>query len=319
VLTSGKDIVTETAEAETDQKIRVYDFRTANKFSKEQIRTLHFIHDNYASRLSTFLSGTLRVICEVQVLSIEEQTFSELSNSMPTPVMASIISMPPLQGSSLFLISSAVAYEIISRLLGGTGEKQAVDKPFTEIEISIMERVIKSMIGIMSEAWEKINKVAARLDRIETSSQYVQIVSANEPIAIVTMKVSIGDTTDIINICLPHVALQPISKQLVMQSWYNENSVRVDTADPGDLGQNLSRVYLTLNAVFNETRATVKDILNTEVGDVIQISHNINMPVTVKIEHIPKFKGFVGMHGSNYAVKVADILKEDMIDDDNER
>ena len=315
-LTSGKDIIPEEEGSETSEReVRVYDFRTANKFSKEQIRTLHFIYDNYSSRLSTFLSGMLRVICEVQVLSIEEQSFSELSNSMSTPIVASIISMPPLQGSSLFLISSAVAYEIISRLLGGTGEKQAVDKPFTEIELSIMERVIKSMLGIMNEAWEKINKVSAHLERIETSSQYVQIVSANEPIAIITMKVSIGETTDIINICLPHVALQPIAKQLVMQSWYNDNSIKVKASDTGNLGQNLNGVYLTLNAVFNETHATIKDILNTEVGDVIQVNHNINMPVTVKIEHIPKFKGFVGMYGSNYAVKVTDILKEEIGDD----
>jgi flagellar motor switch protein FliM len=315
VLTSGKDIVKEEEPETEGQEIRVYDFRTANKFSKEQIRTLHFIYDNYANRLSTYLSGMLRVICEAEVLSIEEQTFSELSNSMPTPVVASIISMPPLQGSALFLISSAVAYEIISRLLGGTGEKQALDKPFTEIELSIMERVTKSMLGIMNEAWEKINKVNAHLDRMETSSQYVQIVSANEPIAIITMKVGIGDTTDIINICLPHVALQPIAKQLVMQSWYNDNSIKVRASDTLNPGQNLSGVHLTLNAVFNETHATVKDILNTEVGDVIQVNHNINMPVTVKIEHIPKFKGFVGMHGSNYAVKVTDILKEELIND----
>ena len=233
---------------------------------------------------------------------------------MATPVVASIINMPPLQGSSLFLISSAVAYEIISRLLGGTGEKQAIDKPFTEIELSIMERVIKSMLGNMDEAWEKINKVTAHLERIETSSQYVQIVSANEPIAIITMKVSIGETTDIMNICLPHVALQPIAKKLVMRSWYNVNSISVKSAGE-DMSKTLSNVNLTLNVVFNETKATVKDILNTEVGDVIQVNHNINMPVTVKIEHMPKFKGFVGMSGSNYAVKVTDILKEETGDD----
>lgn len=315
VLTSGKDLATEQVESENEPAtVRLYDFRTANKFSKEQIRTLHFIYDNYASRLSTYFSGMLRVLCEAQVLSIEEQTFSELSNSMPSPVVASIISIPPLQGSSLFLISSAVAYEIISRLLGGMGEKQAIDKPFTEIELSIMERVIKSMLGSMNEAWEKINKVNAHLERIETSSQYVQIVSANEPIAIITMKVSIGETTDIINICLPHVALQPIAKKLVMRSWYNENSISVKAAGD-DMSKTLSNVSLTLNVIFNETRATVRDILNTEVGDVIQVNHNINMPITVKIEHMPKFKGFVGMSGSNYAVKVTDILKEETGDD----
>src|SRR5690606_26229757 len=106
-------------------------------------------------------------------ISIEEQTFSELSNSMPTPVVVSIINMPPLQGSCLFVISSAIAYEIISRLLGGTGEMQAVDKMFTEIELSIMERILKRVLALMSEPWERISKISVQLDRIETSSQYV--------------------------------------------------------------------------------------------------------------------------------------------------
>ncbi|MFA5675355.1 MAG: flagellar motor switch protein FliM [Christensenellales bacterium] len=310
VLTSGKDAHVDDFIAEDPKMAKPYDFRTADKFSKEQIRTLHFIYDNYASRLSTYLSGTLRTLCEVDVISIEEQTFSELSNSMPEPVVVSIINMPPLQGSSLFVISSAISYEIISRLLGGTGEMQAVDKSFTEIELSIMERVIKKVLSLMSEAWERINKISVQLDRVETSSQYVQIVSANEPIAIITMNVKIGSVSDIINICIPNVAVQPIAKQLVMKTWYSEQNFNKAPMNTKELKQGLAGVSLTLYTVFNEIEATVKDILSIQVGDVIKIAHNISMPVTVNIEHIPKFKGFIGMQDSNYAVKVADILRE---------
>ncbi len=310
VLTSGKDAPADEYVAEDPKTAKPYDFRTANKFSKEQIRTLHFIYDNYASRLSTYLSGTLRVLCEVDVISIEEQTFSELSNSMPSPVVVSIISMPPLQGSSLLVISPTVAYEIVSRLLGGVGEAAAIDKQFTEIELSIIERVIRKILNLMSEAWERINKISVALDRIETSSQYVQIVSANEPIAIITMNVKIGAVSDIINICIPNVAVQPIAKQLVMKTWYSEQNFHKKSMNLKDLKQGLAGVSLTLYTIFNEIEATVKDILSTQVGDVIRTSHSISMPVTVNIEHIPKFKGFIGMQDSNYAVKVTDILME---------
>ena len=312
VLTSGKDPLVDEMPAEDPKAIKPYDFRTANKFSKEQIRTLHFIYDNYASRLSTYLSGTLRTMCEVEVISIEEQTFSELSNSMPSPVVVSIINMPPLAGSSLFVISSAISYEIVSRLLGGTGENQAVDKMFTEIELSIIERVIRKVLDQMRDAWERINKISVQLDRIETSSQYVQIVSANEPIAIITMNVKIGQVSDIINICIPNLSIQPIAKKLVMKTWYSEQSFGKKPANVKEMKRNLSNVTLSLNAIFNEIDATVKDIINIQIGDVIKTDHNINMPVTVKIEHMPKFKGFIGMQGSNYAVKVTDILKEEV-------
>ncbi len=315
VLTSGKDTKVEETPVEDAQAVKKYDFRTANKFSKEQMRTLHFIYDNYASRLSTYLSGTLRAMCEVDVISIEEQSFSEISNSMPSPVVVSIINMLPLQGNCLFVISSAVAYEIISRLLGGSGEVQAFDKPFTEIELSLMERIIKKMLTLMNEAWEKINKVDVRLDRIETSAQYVQIVSANEPIAIITMNVKIGDISDIINICIPNVAVQPIAKKLVMKTWYSEQDFSKRTANASELKQGLSKVALTLSAEFRPIEATVRDILSTQVGDVIKTEHSIHMPVTVRVEHIPKFKGFIGMQGANYAVKIADIIEEGIVDE----
>jgi flagellar motor switch protein FliM len=275
------------------------------------MRTLHFIYDNFASRLSTYLSGTLRAICEVEVISIEEQTFSELSNSMPTPVIVSIIDMPPLQGSALFEITPVIAYEIVSRLLGGSGQFENTDKPFTEIELSIMERVIRRMLQLMNEAWEKINQVSATLDRVETSSQYVQIVSANEPIAIVTLNVKIGEISDIINLCIPHVAVQPIAKKLVMKTWYTDNGAGKTAEEREDFETRLSGIYLTVHAIFNPTLATIGDVLNTKVGDVIQIDHNINQPITVRVEHIPKFRGAIGIQGSNYAVRIAEILKEE--------
>jgi flagellar motor switch protein FliM len=310
-LASGQDTPHEDLTEDESKLIKSYDFRTANKFSKDQMRTLHFIYDNFASRLSTYLSGTLRAICEVEVISIEEQTFSELSNSMPSPVVVSIISMPPLQGSVLFEITPVIAYEIISRLLGGTGQFENTEKAFTEIELSIMERVIRRMLALMNEAWEKINKVSASLDRVETSPQYVQIVSANEPIAIVTLNVKIGEISDIINLCIPHVAVQPIAKQLVMKAWYSDASAGKTSEEKDHFESRLSGIYLTLNAVFNSTNASVGDIVNTKVGDVIQIDHSVNQPIMIRVEHIPKFKGAVGILGSNYAVRVTDILKEE--------
>ena len=314
-LASGQDMPPEDVSEDESKLIRSYDFRTANKFSKDQMRTLHFIYDNYSSRLSTYLSGTLRTMCEVEVVSIEEQTFSELINSMPTPVVVSIINMSPLQGSILFEITPVIAYEIISRLLGGTGQFDNTDKVFTEIELSIMERVIRRMLSLMNEAWEKINEVNATLDRVETSPQYVQIVSTNEPIAIITLNVKIGQVSDTINLCIPHVAVQPIAKKLVMKTWYSDSSVSKTVKEKSDFAARLSGIHLNLHAVFNMTPATIGDVLNTKVGDVIQLDHNINKPVMVKVEHIPKFQGVIGVRDSNYAVRITEILKEETDND----
>ncbi|MCE5236251.1 MAG: flagellar motor switch protein FliM [Clostridiaceae bacterium] len=296
-----------------DDKVRVYDFRSANKFSKEQIRMLNFIYDSYAGRLATFLSGTLRTMCEVEVVSVEEQTFAEFTNSLPVPAFLGILNMPPLTGNALFELSSAVAYEIVSRLLGGTGYlHEEANKLFTEIEISILSRITRQMISYMGESWERVVNIEAELERVETSAQFAQIVNTGEPIAIITMNVKVGEVSDIINLCIPHLAIQPIAKQLAMKKWYNESS----TTAAGEsnilpyVSPKIAGTPINMRVYFNETQATVRDVLNLQVGDVLRIEHQVREPVTAVIEHIPKFKGYIGIKGQKLALMISDILKE---------
>ncbi len=295
-----------------DLNVRPYNFRTANKFPKEQIRTLQLIFENYSRRLSTFLSGKLRVLCEVEVASIEEQSFSEFNNSIPSPAILAIANMAPLQGNVLYEVSPIISYEIISRLFGGTGQDNDSYKAFTEIELSILERMVRNMLKLMDEAWEKVIPLNTHLERIETSTQFAQIVENNEPIAIITMNVDIGEVSDTINLCIPHLAVQPVAKKLAMRKWYSDFTDGVSTGIKTDLKKSqLADTQLNLHTVFNETRATVREILSLQVGDVIRIDHGVDEPITVKIEHMPKLKGVVGTHGSKYAVKVTEIIRRE--------
>lgn len=318
-LASGRDIPP-IEEPEETPAFRVYDFKTANKFTKEQIRMFYLIYENFAGRLSTFLSGVLRTKCDVDVTSIEEQTFAEFSNTLPTPAFLSIFTMPPLDGSALFEISSSVAYEIVSRLLGGTSSSdEEAGKPFTEIEISILSRISAQMLSIMSESWNRVGPMQAITDRVETSPQFAQIVNSSEPIAIVTISVSIGTISDIINFCIPHLSIQPIAKKLTASLMYNQ---RGDVSNTG-MAQNseiaisprISSTPLTLHALFDPTDATVGDILNLQIGDVIRVEHPINRPITVLVEHIPKFRGVMGLKGKQVSIKIAEILKEESDDE----
>lgn len=313
-LTTGREEPAKPKEESRESVVRPYNFRTANKFNKEQIRMLRFIYENYAGRLSTFLSGALRAACDVEVVSIEEQTFGEFSNSLPTPAFIAIFTMAPLAGNSLVELSNTVAYEIISRLFGGTGQFNDSNKMYTEIEIAILTQIVRKMLGVMTESWERISSVIAKLDRIETSAQFAQIVASAEPIAIITMNVKIGEVSDIINFCIPHIAIQPIAKKLASKQWYTE---RADSGTENfDIKLNplIGNTYLTLRAVLDTTQATVRDIVNLEVGDVIRTDHTIDKNINIHVEHLLKFRGALGQKGQKMAVKVTEILKGDTED-----
>lgn len=294
------------------ERVRKYDFATANKFPKEQIRTLQFIYEAFAGRLSSYFAATLRTMSEVEVVSIEEQSFSEFNNSMPSSVVLAIFDMPPLQGNVLLEVNPAVAYEIISRLFGGPNKTFDTSKPFTEIEIAVLVKIIRQILDIMADSWEKVVQVKAILERIETDPQFAQIAATNDPIAIITMNVTIGETSDLINLCIPHVAIQPLAKKLSTRMLYSG----AGTKDEGgtnldEMKATIADAKLTLHAVFDTTVGTVHDIASLQVGDVIRLDHPTDKPITINIEHLKKFKGIIGQKKGKYAVRITEILQEE--------
>lgn len=291
--------------------VKPYDFKTANRFPKEQIRTINIVMGSFIQFLSTYLTGTLRVNCEIETLPIEELTFYEFNNALPSPVILAIVDAPPMEGSLLFQLSSEVSNAIISRILGGAGATREAKKAFTEIELAILEHILRQMMHFFDEAWSKVIEVDSSLERIETSTQFAQIVDMNEPVALVTMNVKLGSDSGIISICIPHMAIEPVSKQLNTRSWYSGAQLRKVIPARETVERRINHTEVTVHAIFQDTIATVEDIANLQPGDVIQLSHKVGDPLKIMLQSIPKFHATIGTMGSKYAVKITDIIKEE--------
>ena len=139
--------------------------------------------------------GTLRASCEAEVLSIEEMSFNEFNNSVPSPVIIAIVNMAPMTGSVILQMSKEISFSIISRVLGGTKELAAEGRQFTEIELAIVERVLWQILKNLDEAWSKMMVVNSTLEKVETSMQFAQIVDINEPVLLITSNITIGSET----------------------------------------------------------------------------------------------------------------------------
>jgi flagellar motor switch protein FliM len=310
-LNAGTDVELNNETTETQQSVRTYDFRTANKFYKEQMRTLNIVFDTFAYLLSTKLTGLLHTMCEVEVVSVEEQSFGEFNNSISSPVLLGIIEMPPLQGSLLLEVSPVLAYGIISRLFGGAADYTLSGKSFTEIEMTIIENLMYQIMDIFRESFKKILIVQPELSRMETSSQFTQIAAMNEPAAIVTMSTKIDGTQGMISICIPHFSIQSISKELNTASWsIASNMVQAQQDKKEIMEKQLDETFVTLQATFNDTYTTLSEILNMQVGDLIRINHSIDEYIKINVEDIPKFEGVIGVEKNKYAVQLANIIKE---------
>ena len=293
-------------------KIREYDFRTANRFPKEQMRTFQVVFDTFCTLFSNRLSSILRVTCECDILSIEECSYNEFNNSLPEPVVLAVMSAPPMYGSLIFQVSPELAYMLISRLFGG-GSSGENSKQFTEIELALVERVLNQAISVFDEAWDKVVSLNAQIERIETSQQFAQITAPNEPVAVVILNVHMGEETGLMSICFPHTAIEPVAQQLNTRMWFSSG-----TRDDGRgaervamLSEKLIHTPIPVIALFDQTPATVSDIVNLHVGDVIKLDHGVDDPLTIKVHHIPKFHASIGTMGSKYALQIVDIIKEE--------
>ncbi len=311
-INSGSVDVQAATDTTPATKIRPYDFRTANRFSKEQIRTISIIYENFAHLFASFLSGVLRSMVQIEVGNVEELKYNEFVNALPVSVVLSIFSMPPLVGPTLVEVSPDVAYAMISRLLGGNGAKAETSRNYTEIELVLLERILRQMIRYLDEAWSKVIAVNTIFERIETSSQFAQIVALNETVALTSLTVKIGEQEGLMNICLPHVAIEPISKKLNTKTLFQTNTEHhtLESANE-DIRQRIQNTPLTVTAVFNETLVSVRDIVNLQVGDVLQLEHKVDTPVLVKVGHLDKFRADIGIKENRNAVKIAEIIHEE--------
>ncbi len=311
-LNSGTDVPAESEPSGDDLNVRDYDFRTANKFNKEQMRTLDIIFETFSYLLGNRLTSIIHTLCEIEVISIEEQKFGEFNNSIPTPSLLGVIEMEPLVGSILMSVSSTIAYAHICRVFGGVADYLAEDKSFTEIELVVNESVMHSIMGVLKESWESVLAVDPKLVSIETSSQFTQIAEQNEPSAIITLNVKIDKVEGMISICIPHYCIQPILSHLnaVTISMAQSRGDNEKEANKTIMEEKLSETKVNISATFDDTSTTLKEILGLRVGDTIIIDHNINKFITVNVEHIPKLKGVVGVHKNKYVVQVAKTIKE---------
>ena len=311
-MTGDSTPESDVSEGSVKMKVKEYDFRTANRFPKEQMRTFNVVFETFSQLFSSRLSSVLRVSSECEVLSVEECSYSEFNNSLPVPVLLAVMKAPPMYGSLVIQMSPEFTYMIISRLFGGVTSGE-YSKQFTEIELALVERVLRQTIDVFDEAWDKVIGLSAQIDRIETSSQFAQITAPNEPVVAVIIDVTIGEEKGLMSICIPHTAIEPVAQQLNTRMWYSSGA-RDDEKSmerAAILSGKLLKTPIPLIAYFDQTPATVSDIVNLQIGDVIKLDHGIDQPLTINVQHIPKFRATIGTMGYMYALQVVDVIKEE--------
>ncbi len=309
---SSGDVEPEEVHQPTDQrKIKIYDFKRPDKFSKEQIRTVSIMHETFARLTTTSLSAQLRSLVQVHVASVDQLTYEEFIRSSPNPTTLAVINMDPLKGSAILESDPAITFSIIDRLFGGQGEGTKVTRDLTDIEQSVMEGIIVRVLGNMREAWSQVIDLRPRLGQIETNPQFAQIVPPTEMVVLVTLETKVGDVEGMMNFCIPYLTIEPIISKLSAQYWYSSVRRGTTTENLNILRERLSTIEVTVVAEIGAMDLTVRDVLSLRGGDVIRLQHTRTRdPMVVKVGNRPKFLAKPGLVGKKLSVQIMKQLED---------
>lgn len=309
-LSSG-ELDVEAYSSPKEAQVKDYDFTRPAKFSKEHLRTLEIIFENYGRLLYTNLPAYLRKNVQVEVVNSEAVAYSEFANALSNPVLLCMVDFEPLQGKILMELAPTLGYAIIDRLLGGAGETLEKKRDFSEIEISIIERIISICIDLLREPWANVVELNPRLEKIETNSQFAQIVSPTEMIAIVTLSLKIGEIEGLMNVCLPFLTLEPVMDKLNTKYWYSTMKAKEEAIYEETIEMLISKAKIPIKAVLGNSSISVADFANLQKGDIIKLNSGIEDELTVYVGNISKFKALPGSADDNYAVRVTSIIREE--------
>lgn len=310
-ISTGEVDTSDYSAAKEQKKVKIYDFRRPDKFSKDHIRTLQMMHETFARLTTTALSAQLRALVSVHVASVDQLTYEEFIRSIPNPTTLAVINMDPLKGSAVLEIDPSITFTIIDKLFGGMGEPSKISRELTDIELSVIETIIVKILNNLREAWTNVIDLRPRLSNIETNPQFAQIVPPNDMVVLITLETKVGDVEGMTNLCIPYITIEPVISKLSAQYMYS--SIRKGATDENlsVIQSRLEKVTLPIIAELGEVQVSVHEVLRLALGDVIMLpGTKVDSDMILKIGGRRKFKCRPGLVSNRMAVKVGDKIEE---------
>jgi flagellar motor switch protein FliM len=310
-LSSGSIKVEEVISDEKKKKIKPYDFRRPNKLSKDQTRTLTMLHENFARLMTTALSTYLRTMVRAQVVSIGQMNYDEFVKSLHNPTVMCIFSLRPLDGNMVIEIQPQLAFVIVDRLLGGYGYSVERIRELTDVEQTVMKRVMSRILPSIKEAWQVVVELNPAFESIELNPLFTQIIPPTDMIVLITLEVRISEAFGLMNICMPFAVIEPILDRLNAQVWFTRSTRQVSNPENTAALQNrLNYAQVPVVAELGRATITVGELLHMQVGDVLQLDQLVKGLLEVKVGNQLKFKGTPGNLDNRMAIQIAQIIRE---------
>lgn len=296
---------------ETKRGYKLYNFRRPDKFSKDHLRGLQDIHREFSRQLSMVLTQYLRMQIELDVVSVDQLTYDEFMHSIPNPISLAVFELNPLPGQILMGISFEVLSSIVDRMLGGVGSIDPNNRELTDIEESLVKKMIERNIQTLENAWSHVIPVESNLIGLDNNYASVQIASAGEIVALVTFEMHIArQHYGLVSLCYPYPVLENILDQLTTQHIFQAKGLIATSEERKKMIEKLNTSLIDVSAIFGKTEISFEDFLALKEGDVIKLDNLCSDDLVVNVNGERKFYARPGKIKNHVCVKVTDRYDE---------
>lgn len=300
-LTNG-DAGTKKSEFRGDAKN--YDFRNPKKMSREQNKMLSGMTDVLSRHIVAYLSSLLRTYCELSVASMDEHPYSEYNNALPDTVMTAVVDINPLNSTILLDMSNNILFAIIEKMLGASTESKVIpEREYTEIEITIMERVFKRLCIFIQDALQNIPNCRVTLRQIDTNSRFIRSIRMEEIVEVVVYNVTAGDIKGTFTICIPYTFVQAAVSMTERDGMGSDNASLAEEERKKYLSE-LENTPVEVRGILGTAKLSMQDLTELQVGDVIRLDQRNGDPILVTVNGNRWFWGEPGIKKFCKAIRI---------------
>ena len=289
-------------------KVKTYDFRRPDRFSKDQMRTLEMVHDSFARFFQASLSTYLRSLIDAKVVAVRQMTYHEYIQELPNPTSINIFTMEPLKSNAIFEVNLDLMFAMIDRVLGGPGIVPKKLRELTTIETPVVERIVVRALDNLREAWQKVTPIVPKLEVVESNPVFVQIAAPSEMVATISIDVKVKDQAGHMSLCLPYVLLEPIVGRLSAREWITSGQKGPTSDSLINVKRGLGDTFLSMTAILGKARITVKEMIDLKKGDLVRLDRGVREEMILEIEGREKYRAWPGTSNRKNAVVISRVI-----------
>lgn len=314
---SGNGQTNDFAGSQNEKVIRNYNFKTPQKFTKDDLKIVREIYEIYSRLISSYLTGVTRLYCQVKVLSIEEQRYGEFSNTLEDYEMMGIVNLgiedtDISETECTIQLANSLTFSLVERMMGGAGSSAVETRDFTEIEVSLLKTILEKMATFLQEAWASYIDISPSLSRIETNTRLSKSYSPDDIIVLAAFEVELNKNVSVMTINIPAVNMEEIMSHFTYK--YTKSSKRAVNEEKkqeqrATILSGVRDTSVDISAVLAQTRIELSDIISLQVNDIIPLDVPITQNAAIKVNNVHWFNAKPGVSNNKKAVKIVEICK----------